>query len=103
MAIAPDPNPSLFRALREHLIGPDDGIEYYAKGFAVTSDVADLVARLHTAAGAKAPFGEFLGVLLHQILTKSEHSALAAIPAEAIKGSKEKIFRMVAKVDKKKK
>ena len=95
MAKSQDPQTSpLFRALRERLVGPDDGVEYYLKGVSVSTDTAEILSRLYTAGGAKAPIGEFLGAFLHQVLTKSEHAALASIPVELNQPSKTKMFRM---------
>jgi hypothetical protein len=93
MAKPVDPATSpLINALRDHLVGPANGVEHHLKKSHIPAETADTLARLYAAGGGKAPFGEFMEVLLGQLLSRKVRLALASIPEDSVKEAKARIF-----------
>jgi len=84
----------LLRALREQLVGPEEGMEFYLKRVQVPSETADTLARLYAAGGSRASVGEFLDKLLKQVLSRKDQAALASIPEAQVAASKAKLFQV---------
>lgn len=84
----------LLRALREQLVGPEEGVEHYIKRALVPSDTANTLARLYAAGGSRATMGEFLDKLLKQVLSRKDQAALASIPDAEVAAAKAKLFQI---------